>query len=246
MTGDAIGLELEAFDDIAAPRRGREGVVRAEPIPVSGDFRPALHRAIDAMAGDLVGMAGLVSGALTSCAAALRGEPGRCDAVIRGDADVNAIHHRVRHSVLSTLTTQAPLARDLRSVVAALLVVEELERMGDHCVSIAKQCGHLTAASPETRESLAHIADLCVEQVHDVATAIADRDCDRARDVAARDSAINAAYHNVIDTLLEGDGEGAGPAVVLVAHHLERIGDRVTNIAEHITFAVDGTLVELG
>jgi phosphate transport system protein len=243
MAGDAIGLELEAFDDIGAIRRGRQA---AEPIPLQGDFRPSLHRAIDAMADDLVEMAGLVAGALTTCAAALRGEPADLAAVVMGDADVNALHHRVRHAVLSTLTTQAPLARDLRGVVTALLVDEELERMGDHCVSIAKQGAHLAAAPRETRASLARMADLCVEQVRDIAACMVDRDCARAREIAERDAAINAAYHAIIDRLLEGGGESAGPAVVLVAHHLERIGDRVTNIAEHVTFAVDGTLVELG
>jgi phosphate transport system protein len=245
VTGDAIGLELEAFDDIAAPR-AREPIVRAEPTPLHGDFRPALHRAIDAMVDDLIEMAGLVAGALTSCAAALRGDPVDCDAVVRGDADVNAIHNRIRTAVLSTLTTQAPLARDLRGVVTALLVDEELERMGDHCVSIAKQCSHLAAATRTTREALARMADLCVAQVRDVASAIGDRDCTRAREVAARDSRVNTAYHAIIDSLLDGSGDGSGPAVVLIAHHLERIGDRVTNIAEHMVFAVDGTLVELG
>ena len=246
MAGDAIGLELEAFDDIAGPRRGREQFARPEPIPVHGDFRPSLHHAIDGMVDDLLAMAGLVAAALAGCAAALRAEPADLAAVVAGDANVNALHHGVRHAVLTTLTTQAPLARDLRAVVTALLVDEELERMGDHCVSIAKQISHLAAASPATRAALARMAELCVEQVRDVARCMAERDCARARDVAARDDAINSSYHAIIDSLLAGAGDGTGPAVVLVAHHLERIGDRVTNIAEHLTFAIDGTIVELG
>jgi phosphate transport system protein len=243
---DVVGLELSAFDDTGDWGRGQHAHVRAEPIPLHVDIRPALHQAIDGMADDLVDMAGRVVNALEVCVAALRGRPADVSGVIARDAEINALHHRIRHDVLHVLTTQAPLARDLRRVVAALLVDEELERMGDHCVSIARQCPHVAVAPAAAREALAVMAAVCIDQVRDIAACIADRDCARARDIAARDDVLDRAYHAIIDCLLDGDGHDAAPAVVLVAHHIERIGDRVTNIAEHIVFAVEGELVTLG
>jgi phosphate transport system protein len=245
---DVVGIELAAFDDVADPRRGRRVHLQGEPIPLRGDIRPGLHRAIDAIADELHTMADMVVAALSVCATALRGERADVHGVIEGDALVNEIHGRVRREVLGVLTTQAPLARDLRGVVAALLIDEELERMGDHCVSIARQCGHLDAADSATRAALAALADQCIGQIRTMTERMVARDCDGARAVAARDPEINASYHEVVDRLLAGerDGRPSGPAIVLVAHHLERIGDRVTNIAEHLVFAVEGDMVELG
>lgn len=242
---DVVGLELEAFDDIAAVRvaRGFPGVV--EPLPARGDMRPALHHAIDTLRSDLARMTDLVVDALRLCSRALRGETDLASTVIAGDAAVNDLHRRVRQSVMSILTTQAPLARDLRCVVAALLVDEELERMGDHCVSIAKQCAHLRSAPAAQRDELGRMAELCILQVRSMSAAVDSRDVPAARAVAARDDSLDRQYHRIIDGLLES-GASAAAAVVLAAHHLERIGDRVTNVVEHLVFAVDGDLVELG
>jgi phosphate transport system protein len=244
---DVVGIELAAFDDIADARRVRNAPVPEEALPVHTDIRPALHRAIDGMVDDLVTMAGLVVDALTACAAALRGEPVDCNAVIAGDDAVDDIHRRVRLSVISVLTTQAPLARDLRSALAALLVDEELERMGDHCAAIAGQCGHLAAAPRATREALGDLAERSAAQIHAVAEHVIHRDCNGARELAAAHEDLVTSYHDLVDRLLAGkDCGAAGPAIVLVAHHLERIGDRVTNVAEHLVFAVEGELVHLG
>jgi phosphate transport system protein len=243
---DVVGLELAAFDDTGDWGRGQHAHPLAEPIPLRGDIRPALHQAIDGLAAGLAEMAGRVVDALSVCVAALRGQPADVAAVIAGDAEINSLHNRIRHDVLHVLTTQAPLARDLRRVVASLLVDEELERMGDHCVSIATQRDRLAVAPAEAREALAVMASDCMDQVRDIAECLASRDCARARHIAARDEIIDRAYHDLIDCILDGDGLPGAGAVVLTAHKLERIGDRVTNIAEHIVFAVEGELVELG
>ncbi|HET9051388.1 MAG TPA: phosphate signaling complex protein PhoU [Candidatus Dormibacteraeota bacterium] len=243
---DVVGLEIEAFDDIAGPRLARGPATIAEPLPLRGDMRPALHDAIDGMRADLGRMTDLVVDSLRLCARAIRGEPDPAATVVAGDLAVNELHRRVRQSVLHVLTTQAPLARDLRRVVAALLVDEELERMGDHCVSIAKQCSHLGPAPASQREALARMAELAVAQVRAMEAAVEARDVHAARAVASRDDAVDGVYHSIIDGLLESEGGNAAPTVVLIAHHLERIGDRVTNVVEHLVFAVDGGFVELG
>jgi phosphate transport system protein len=246
---DVVGVEVEAFDDMSARERVTGFSPSGDPLPEHADVRPALHRAVDTIVTDLVGMAGRVGDALGVCAAALRDQPADLAAVVAADPDVDAVHHRVRGAVLDVLTTQAPLARDLRRVVASLLVDEELERMGDHCVSVAHQCTHVAAAPPATRDALASMAGLCAAMVDDTAGLIGSPDGDAARTLAARDAGVYSLYHPVIDNLLEGAGgadAATGPAVVLVAYHLERIGDRVTNIAEHLVFAAEGTHVDLG
>ncbi len=247
---DVVGVEVEAFDDMSKRKRVRELSPSGDPLPEHADIRPVLHRAVDTIVADLVTMAGRVADALRVCAAALRDRPADVTAVVAANPDADAVHHRVRSAVVNVLTTQAPLARDLRRVVTSLLLNEELERMGDHCVSVARQCAHVAAASPATRDALASMADRCAAMLDDAAGLIGSPDADAAWALAARNAGVDSLYHQVIDDLLDGDdgggGVAAGPAVVLVAYHLERIGDRVTTIAEHLVFAAEGTHVDLG
>jgi phosphate transport system protein len=124
------------------------------------------------------------------------------------------------------ILTQAPVARDLREIMGLLHMSAELERMGDHCVSIAKIARSL-ADFPQlsTHIDLPKMAQFCREQVRDILAGVVARDTGRARLVAARDDRIDR---------------------VFVAHHLERIADRVTNIAEDLVYLETGVIEELG
>jgi phosphate transport system protein len=97
------------------------------------------------------------------------------------------------------------------------------------------------------------MAELATRQVHDILDALIEGDDTRAREVAQKDDEIDRLYHRVFDDLVEDVGAGAGPddalravTLMLVAHNLERIGDRVTNVAEDIVFLQTGQIVELG
>jgi phosphate transport system protein len=172
--------------------------------------------------------------------------------VITGDAAVNARQAEVHEHCLSVILTQAPVARDLREILGFLHMSDELERMGDHCVNVARIARNLADLPPlGAPVDLAILSRTCAEQVRDMLNALVARDIDRARVIAARDDRVDRIYHRIVDDLLQlmvADSRNvyAGTQQILVAMNLERIADRVTNLAEDLVFLETGNVEELG
>lgn len=247
---DVIGLEVSALQiGVTPPGRTSDPVLPH----TDEDHRPRLHGSIGAMCDDVAAMGSLVEIAIERVTTAVaHRDVELCAAVIAGDAEINALQQRVRESCYRVIVTQAPLARDLRTVMAAMQMGSELERMGDHCVSVAKQARAL-ADLPEAPvpEDLTTLGTLCARQVQDVLGAVVRRDAEEARAVAKRDDVVDRIYHRLVERLvaaLPSDADAAFrvTSLLLVAHHLERIGDRVTNIAEDVIFAATGEVLDLG
>lgn len=175
-----------------------------------------------------------------------------CTEVIQGDRHVNNLQREVRDLCFTSLLTQAPVAGDLREVLTMLHMASELERMGDHAVSIAK-IGRGLADLPELDVYVAipRLGDYCAEQVRDMLAAMVSRDAAQARAVAERDDRVDRVYHRVFDELVQvmmdnSDNVYRATNLVFVAHHLERIADRVTNLAEDMVWLETGVTEELG
>ena len=174
--------------------------------------------------------------------------------VRRDDQALNERFRQIREQSMIVISTQQPVARDLRNLMGVLYIASELERMGDYAVRIARMTSTLCGLPAQPlRAEFGLMGTLAIEQVHDILDALIERDEPRARDVAARDDEIDRLYHRVFDDIIQEmgngtDSEGALRAVtlMLVAHNLERIGDRVTNVAEDIVFLENGQVVELG
>jgi phosphate transport system protein len=171
--------------------------------------------------------------------------------VIASDGKINEVQRGVSGIVAMTIATQAPVARDLRFLLALDRVTYELERMGDHAGSVAKQARKLAGATRMvTYNELTPMARLAAQQVRDVVLALVDIDEKRAREVAARDDEIDRLYHKTFDDVLEEmrtdpDKVDPGTRILFAAHYLERIGDRVTNIAEDVVFLATGEVEDL-
>jgi phosphate transport system protein len=175
-----------------------------------------------------------------------------CARVIAEDHHVNELQREIRELCFTAVLTQAPVARDLREIMGFQHMASELERMGDHCVSIAKIARTL-ADLPEVKPyvDLPSMGQLCAEQVRDMLSALVARDVDAARIVAAKDDRIDRIYHRVFDDLVQcmvADSANvyAASNLMFIAHHLERIADRVTNLAEDLVFLETGGIEELG
>ena len=175
-----------------------------------------------------------------------------CRGVVSDDHEVNELHRQVRELAFTTILTEAPVGRDLRELLGLLHVSSELERIGDHCVSIAK-IGITLAALPalERPIDLGSLAGYVAEQVRDAFSTMLAADPERARAVAARDDRVDRTYHRIFDDLIELMSESAGAIyqatnLLFVAHHLERIADRATNVAEDVVFLATGQIEELG
>lgn len=171
--------------------------------------------------------------------------------VILGDQDVNELHRQLRERAFMIMATQQPVARDLRLIVSFQHMVLELERMGDHAVGIARAALRLNDL-PQLKPyvDLPRMAELTESQVHDILGAVIEADQDRARAIAERDDEVDLLYHRVWDELvgyMVEDPRNVQRAAVLLflAKDLERIADRVTNIAEDVVFLHTGRIVEL-
>ena len=172
--------------------------------------------------------------------------------VIAEDHHINELQREIRELCFTAVLTQAPVARDLREIMGFMHMASELERMGDHCVSIAKIARTL-ADLPEVKPyvDLPAMAQLAAEQIRDMLSALVARDIDAARVVAAKDDRIDRIYHRVFDDLVQcmvADGSNvyAATNLIFIAHHLERVADRVTNLAEDLVFLETGGIEELG
>ncbi len=201
-------------------------------------------------------MGALVEDAIRNAVQALlRRDRDQATAVIAGDEKINELHLQLREEVFTVIATQAPVARDLRLLLGLQYIGAELERMGDYATRIAKRSRKLTAEPPPadseaTLVELGQMGELVEKQVHDILTAFIAVDAQMAEAVAARDDAIDRLYRKVFAeqlSALQSDPEHVMPIQHLlnVAHTLERIGDRVTNVAEDIVFLDSGQVVEL-
>jgi phosphate transport system protein len=184
------------------------------------------------------------------------------DALVKHDADAatvaiasdgrtNEAQRHIAQLIVTTIATQSPVARDLRYLLALDHVTYELERMGDHAASVAKQARKL-APEPPVKDyvDLPEMGRLAAEEVRGVLRALVDLDVDLARRVAAGDNDIDALYHQIFTEVLELMREDPanvdrGTRILFAAKNLERIGDRVTNIAEDVVFLATGDIEDL-
>ncbi|MDO8672563.1 MAG: phosphate signaling complex protein PhoU, partial [Dehalococcoidia bacterium] len=152
---------------------------------------------------------------------------------------------------LSLMATQQPMARDLRLIIAVLLIGTELERMGDHAEGIAK-ITLMLADEPLLKPlvDIPRMADKAREMLRRSLDAFIARDAEAAKKIAAEDDEVDALYDRVYQELLTfmiSDPRNITRATHLlwVAHNLERIADRATNICERVVFTVTGRMEEI-
>jgi phosphate transport system protein len=170
--------------------------------------------------------------------------------VIAGDQELNELTRQLREQAFMVMATQQPVARDLRLIFSFQHMVLELERMGDHAVNIARAALRLNDL-PQLKPyiDLPRLADLTQQQVHAILGAVIDADQDLARAIAMRDDEVDDVYHRLWKELLgymnEAPNVERAAILLFAAKDLERIADRVTNIAEDVVFLHTGHVVEL-
>jgi phosphate transport system protein len=173
-----------------------------------------------------------------------------CDEVIAFDDEVDERYRVVERRVEEVLARQAPVATDLRLVLALMHTAIHLERVGDQCVTIAKLTklsAHLETKR-ELVEGLLEMGERCEEMVKVALDAFAARDVTRARTLHGLDELVDRANRRVVGEVLElGATPEAlewGMRMIVVARCLERIGDNAVDIGEQTAFLVSGQLTE--
>lgn len=170
--------------------------------------------------------------------------------VIAGDQELNELTRQLREQTFMVMATQQPVARDLRLIFSFQHMMLELERMGDHAVNIGRAALRLNDL-PQLKPyiDLPRLAELTQQQVHAILGAVIDADQDLARAIAMRDDEVDDVYHRLWKELLgymnEASNVERAAILLFAAKDLERIADRVTNIAEDVVFLHTGHVVEL-
>jgi phosphate transport system protein len=214
--------------------------------------RATLDRDLNAVQDDLLRMGGLLDTAIAKSLEALaKRDQDLARQIVADDAQVNALRFHIEEACVALIATQQPAARDLRAVLAAMIIVSELERMGDYAAGIAKtvlRMGDEPLLKPLI--DLPRMADECRAMLRRALDAYVAHDAEMARAVAARDDVIDNLYNQIFRELLTyivEDPHTITRALYLLfaAHNLERIGDRAVNVSERVIFMTSGELKEL-
>jgi phosphate transport system protein len=167
-------------------------------------------------------------------------------AVVEGDKKLDVLEIETERRAVQLIALRAPMASDLRDVVAALKISSVVERIGDYAKNIAKRVPLLeNVGKIEPMSLLPEMARIATEMVHDVLDAFIDRDAEAAVRVCERDAAVDDFYDSIFRTLLTHMMEnphniGQSAHLLFVAKNLERVGDHATNIAEMVYYAATG------
>jgi phosphate transport system protein len=217
-----------------------------------GGLRSVFDEAMLTVKDDVLRLGSLVESAVERAGRALvERDVALADRVRWDDAQVNELQRRVNQEVTTAMALQQPMARDLRELLALYHAAAELERMGDYAVNIAKLAQQLSDEPEEPLlPQIPKMTTLCREQLHDAMRALVDVSEEAARAVCARDDELDALYNSVYEetmTLMAQRPDRVRQAthMLFTAHHLERLGDRVTNIGEDVVYVATGRVEDL-
>lgn len=208
----------------------------------------AFDHEIGQLRGLIAEMGGLAESAIDRAMRALQRADHALAQVVRDDdRRIDALAAEVERLAVQVIALRAPLAIDLREVVAALKIAGVVERIGDYAKNIAKRVP-LTDSDEriEPVSTLPAMARMASAMVRDALDAFAARDAGAAVDVCDSDGALDDFYDSIFRTLVTYMVEnprtiGQVAHLLFVAKNLERIGDHATNVAEMVYFAATGT-----
>jgi phosphate transport system protein len=208
----------------------------------------AFDEDIDKLRGLISEMGGRVETALEDAMTALvEQDVKKAKKVVLNDERIDALEAEVEKLVIQTIALRAPMANDLREVIAALKIVGVVERIGDYAKNIAKRVpkigDHRTIEPISLLPAMAQIAG---EMVGDALNAFAARNAILAEAVIERDKVVDSFYNSIFRTLVTYMVENPKTIsecahLLFIAKNIERIGDHATNVAEMVYYAATGS-----
>jgi phosphate transport system protein len=210
-------------------------------------MREVFQEQLESMFAELAGIGAKVETAIGLATEALMtGDAEIAERVISADAEIDRTRERVEDSAFTMLSLQQPVAGDLRTVVAGLRMVSELERMGDlsvHVAKIARLRVPGLAVPEEVRPTMTRMAQVAADMVHRVIAIITTRDVEAAIELG-RDDEVMDRLRRVSFTELLSDGWSHGVEaavdIALLGRYYERIADHAVSVANRVVFVVTG------
>ena len=214
--------------------------------------REAYHKALSGLQNEVLQMAEMVGSAVKESIEALKDrDMERSKAVVRNDIAVNRKRFVIEERCIQLIATQQPMAVDLRTIASIINIITDLERIGDHAEGIAKisvSIGNEPLVKPLV--DMPVMAEQALSMLQRCMQAFVDRDVEAARKICNEDDVVDALYDKIYAELVHlmiKDPKIIKDATFLIwaAHNIERIADRVTNIAERVVYIATGKMEEM-
>jgi phosphate transport system protein len=178
-----------------------------------------------------------------------RGDRAIARRVVEREPDADRMQHEIDRLSIRLLILRQPVAIDLREVLSAQRIANELERICDYAEDLAERSLALRTSGDEPLRPLIALGRFAVAMVEDAMAAYSHRDAQEAQEVWGRDRELDAMYSASFGDLLaymmaDSKRTSTGTQMLMIARTIERAGDRATNIAETVRFLVRGVSVE--
>jgi phosphate transport system protein len=210
----------------------------------------AYDKELESLQSIIARMGGLAESQIAAAVDALyKRDQEAAQVVIKTDKQIDELEVNLEHEAITILAKRQPMAGDLREIISALKMSSDIERIGDYAKNIAKRTEAISSGNIRILRSINNMALLVQKMLKDVLDAYIDGDAEKAKDVWARDDAVdelnNSIFREVLTYMMEDPREiSAGTHLIFVAKNLERMGDHVTNMAEIIHFQVLGETLD--
>lgn len=221
---------------------------RAEDIMLRKTFENEIQQVKD----DVLLLGSMVEQAILNSVDALKKRDIKAsERIFAQDREINAKRFQIENKLMVLIATQQPMAHDLRLLASCMEIISELERMGDYAKGIANiniRMGDSPLLKPLI--DVPRMARIGVDMLHEALTAFVNEDVETAKSIPVKDDEVDALYNQVyreLMTFVIQDPKTIERAnwLLWVAHNLERVADRVTNICERTIFIATGEMAEI-
>jgi len=214
--------------------------------------RASLDSEISQLKNEVLILGSMVEQSMYSAVAALKkGDLQSAQIIYHSDKNINEKRYAIENAIIILIATQQPMAHDLRTLAAILEVAGELERMGDYAKGICKIMLKLGPVKPPIdMDDIEKMSTKAIDMLHRAIGAFINEDANLANAIPREDDEVDALYSRVYDALVAAMTRNTKTInqttrYLWVAHNLERMADRVTNICERTVFIATGDLMDI-
>ena len=214
--------------------------------------RASLDKEISQLKNEVLILGSMVEQSMISAVAALKkGDLAAAQTIYQSDKNINDKRYALENAIIILIATQQPMAHDLRTLAAILEVAGELERMGDYAKGICKIMLKMGPIKPPIKMAdIEKMANIATDMLHRSLGAFINEDANLAYAIPLEDDEVDALYSKVYEDLVSAMMQDTTmisqtTRYLWVAHNLERMADRVTNICERTVFVATGDLMEI-
>ena len=208
-------------------------------------MRDKYQEDLEKLNANILKMGKMIEIAIESTVIALMGRDIQAASTVsENDEAIDNMEREIEALCMKLLLQQQPVATDLRVITAALKMVTDMERIGDHAADIAELVLQIPDCKYNKMDTITEISTQIIKMIHDSVDSFIQRNYDKAQIVIAQDDIVDNLYHEIKSDLIQkikktDDGEQILD-YLLIARYFERIGDHATNISKWVVFAITG------